>query len=97
LASLAVANISAGSTKAMSDPEHSVRIKAAITQYEKELVAARVNEEFWLAQPDCFVATGLVQRPINYRERRLMYLRQDIENLADGLEVLKGDCDAKGP
>jgi hypothetical protein len=34
---------------------------------------------------------------MNYRERRLMYLRQDIESLADGLEVLKGDCDAKGP
>jgi hypothetical protein len=44
----------------MSDPEHSVRINAAITQYEKELVAARVNAEFWLAQPDWFVATGLV-------------------------------------
>jgi hypothetical protein len=81
----------------MTDPEHAARINAAITQYEKELVAARVNAEFWLAQPDCFVATGLVQRPMNYRERRLMYLQQDIENLADGLEALKGDCDAKGP
>jgi osmotically-inducible protein OsmY len=81
----------------MTDPEHAARINAAITQYEKELVAARVNAEFWLAQPDCFVATGLVQRPMNYRERRLMYLQQDIENLADCLDALKGDCDAKRP
>jgi hypothetical protein len=40
----------------MNDPEHTARINAAITQYENELVAARANEEFWLAQPDCFVA-----------------------------------------
>ena len=83
--------------KQMTDPEHTARINAAITQYEKELLAARANEEFWLAQPDCFVATGLVQRPMNYRERRLLYIRQDIENLSDGLKVLKGDSDAKGP
>lgn len=81
----------------MADPEHAARIDAAITQYKKELVAARANEEFWLARPDCFVATDLAQRPMNYREGRLMYLQQDIENLADGLKALKGDCDANGP
>ena len=31
----------------MTDPEHAARINAAITQYENELVAARVNAEFF--------------------------------------------------
>jgi hypothetical protein len=81
----------------MTDSEHALRINAAITQYEKELLAARANEEFWRLLPDFFIAAGRVQRPMNYRERRLMYIRQDIEHLSDGLKVLKGDCDAKGP
>ena len=51
----------------MTDPEHAARINAAITQYEKELVAARVNAFLGGMLDEAAMATTI--DPSLYRQR----------------------------